>query len=72
MIFDDSIFILVILTQLLKILLNLTCPSIFSLKLSLLINSSEMLHEAYRKKKGRFFHLLLKVSAHIFIILQNT
>ena len=55
MIFDDSIFILVILTQLLKILLNLTCPSIFSLKLSLLINSSEMLHEAYKKKKGRFF-----------------
>ena len=72
MIFDDSIFILVILTQLLKILLNLTCPSIFSLKLSLLINSSEILHESYKKKKGHFFHLLLKVSAHIFIILQNT
>lgn len=72
MIFDDSIFILVILTQLLKILVNLTCPSIFSLELSLLINSSEMFHEAYKKRRVIFFHLLLKVSAHIFIILQNT
>ena len=64
MIFDDSIFILVILTQLLKILLNLTCPSIFSLELSLLINSSEMFHEAYKKRRSFFFHLLLKVIQH--------